>query len=572
MSQTTKQILALLKDDSFPSMVILDGEWGVGKTHYIKTELIPFFEVEEQKKVVFFSLTGLSSIDDFRDKLISSIYLSENVDPSLINKLKDSAFSILKHTSAGEGVGTVASILKGSTGVVKHAILNRITDVTVILDDLERIGNADLEKIIVGECLQLIEEKSLEFIFVMNGKKAKIDEAMVEKSFSDRVYFQRTNQEILQITFQHYDYFDKYQHIIEKEVNTLAFTNLRALKRAANRLADIYKLITHDELIDIDASIELIIEGVLRISYLHYCLGKNSEEIITGLSLKSKINSISGTKQNLKDIEKDEFKKYRLINVPSNEMVEYCSGKIHIPPSISKLGRLPGKDDPIDKLIFSRGYTLSKIEFADLIQKLKKFIFEDIDVPISKWFEGCDFYLYLLDQEFIEGDKIVFLNQISDLCEEKNFDLLSLENRHQSLKIYTQVILDKFNNQKEISTIKKVAEDNDSLFEKIKKSWVETDIEIYNKFQHYDFINKYTSEQWFRVINNWSIRDIGEFADFLFNRYKSINISDFLGNEKNTLIELLNLLEAEIKIIQPSQKKGTLRLLINAVKAGIEKL
>lgn len=570
MSQTTKQILALLEDDSFPSMVMLDGEWGVGKTHYIKTELIPFFEVKKQKKVVFFSLTGLSSIDDFRDKLISSVYLSEKADQNFLDKLADSTLSILKNV--GEDGGTIASILKGSTGVVKHAILNRITDVTVILDDLERIGNADLEKIIVGECLQLIEEKSLEFIFVMNAKKAKIDEAMVEKSFSDRVYFQRTNQEILQITFQHYDYFDKYQHIIEKEINTLAFTNLRALKRAANRLANIYKLITHDELIDIDASMELIIEGVLRISYLHYCLGKNSEEIITGLSLKSKINSISGTKNNPQDIEKDELKKYRLINVPSNEMVEYCSGKIHIPPSISKLGRLPGKDDPIDKLIFSRGYTLSKTEFADLIQKLKKFIFEDIEVPISKWFEGCDFYLYLLDQEFIEGDKIVFLNQISDLCEEKNFDLLSLENRHQSLKIYTQVILDKFNNQKEISTIKKVAEDNDSLFEKIKQSWVETDIEIYNKFQHDDFINKYTSEQWFKVINNWSIRDIGEFADFLFNRYKSINIRDFLGNEKNTLIELLNLLEPEIKIIQPSQKKGTLQLLINAVKAGIEKL
>ncbi|WP_166369842.1 hypothetical protein [Psychromonas sp. SA13A] len=569
MSQTTEQILALLKDDSFPSMVILDGEWGVGKTHYIKNELIPILEVKE-KKVIFFSLTGLSNIDDFRDKLISSVYLSENLDPSLINKLKDSAFSILKHTS--EGAGTVASILKGSTGAVKHAMLNRIADVTVILDDLERVDNADLEKIIVGECLQLINEKNLEFIFVMNGKKAKIDKAMVEKSFSDRVYFQITNQEILTIAFQNCVYFDKYQHIIGREVNTLNFSNLRALKRAANRLANIHRIITNDKIIDVDPSMELIIKDVLRISYLHYCLGKSSEEIIKGLNDQSRLDVILNPSNPKKDNQEDEFTKYRTINVPSKKIIEYCSGKAHLPPLINELGRLPIKDDPIDKLMFSRGYTLSKTEFSDSVQKLEEFIFEDIEVPISKWFEGCDFYLYLLDQEFIEGDKIVFLNQISDLCEEKNFDLLSLENRHQSLKIYTQVILDKFNNQKEISTIKKVAEDNDSLFEKIKKSWVETDIEIYNKFQHDDFINKYTSEQWFKVINNWSIRDIGEFADFLFNRYKSINIRDFLGNEKNTLIELLNLLEPEIKIIQPSQKKGTLQLLINAVKAGIEKL
>ena len=570
MSQTTEQILALLKDDSFPSMVILDGEWGVGKTYYIKTELIPFFEDEEQKKVVFFSLTGLSSIDDFRDKLISSVYLSEKADQNFLDKLADSTLSILKNV--GEDGGAIASILKGSTGAVKHAMLNRITDTTVILDDLERVDNPNLEKIIVGECLQLINEKKLEFIFVMNGKKAKIDKAMVEKSFSDSVYFQRTNQEILKIVFQDYNYFDKYQHIIEKEVNTLDFTNLRALKRAANRLANTYKLITHDELIDIDTSMELIIESVLRISYLHYCLEKSSEEIITGLNLQTKIESFIDKTKNPENTKKDEFEKYRSFNIPSNEMIEYCSGKTHLPPLINELGRLPIKDDPIDKLMFSRGYTLSKTEFTDLVQKLKEFIFEDIDVPISKWFEACDFYIYLLDQEFIAGNKIAFLNQISDLCEKKNFDLLSLENRYQSLKINTQEILDKFNNQKEISTKKKIAEDNDSLFERIKKSWVKTDIHIYKQFQHSNFINKYTSDQWFDVIKNWSMRDIGEFSDFLSNRYTSINISDFLADEKNTLIELAKLLEAEIKIIPPSQKKGTLRLLINAVKAGIEKL
>ncbi|WP_298941923.1 hypothetical protein [uncultured Psychromonas sp.] len=569
MSQTTKQILALFKDDSFPSMVILDGEWGVGKTHYIKKELIPILEVKE-KKVIFFSLTGLSNIDDFRDKLISSVYLSEKADQNFLDKLADSTFSILKNI--GEDGGAIASILKGSTGAVKHAILNRIADTTVILDDLERVDNKELEKIIVGECLRLIEDKSLEFIFVMNGKKAKIDKAMVEKSFSDRVYFQRTNQEILKIVFQDYNYFDKYQHIIEKEVNTLDFTNLRALKRAANRLANIYKLITHDQLIDIDASMELIIESVLRISYLHYCLGKSSEEIIKGLSDQSRLDVILNPSNSKKDNQEDEFTKYRTINVPSKKIIEYCSGKAHLPPLINELGRLPTKDDPIDKLMFSRGYTLSEAEFSDSVQKLEEFIFEDINVPISKWFEACDFYIYLLAQEFIAGDKIAFLNQISDLCEKKNFDLLSLENRYQSLKINTQEILDKFNNQKEISTNKKIAEDNRLRFERIKSSWVESDIYIYKQFQHSNFINKYTSEQWFEVIKNWSMTDVGQFADFLSNRYTSINISDFLADEKNTLMKLLKLLESEMKIIPPSQKKGTLRLLINAVKAGIEKL
>ncbi|MEF1207200.1 P-loop NTPase fold protein, partial [Photobacterium damselae] len=399
MSHISEQILALLEDDSFPSMVRLDGEWGTGKTHYIKHELLPTLE-EKGKKVIFFSLIGLSSIDDFRDKLISCVYLSEKVDQGLIGKLKDGGFAILNNV--GEHGGTITSILKGSTGAVKHAMLNRISNVTVILDDLERVANSKLEKDIVGECLQLIDEKNLEFIFVMNGKETSIDKAMLEKSFSDRVYFSRSSHEILEIAFANHDYFRKYQYFIEQKIHALEFTNLRAMKRAANRLNNIYDLIIKDDNLDVDASMELIIEDVLRISYLHYCMEKTSDEIIKGLdysaNLKLRISN--------EDEEYDEFKNYRTISTPTDEMVEYCCGKIHLPPIIDNLGRLPWKASPIDKLMFSRCYMLPEEEFHELLKILTDFIFVDVDVPISRWFESCDFYLYLLDKGFVEGDRV----------------------------------------------------------------------------------------------------------------------------------------------------------------------
>jgi len=565
MSHITEQILTLLEDDSFPSMVRLDGEWGTGKTHYIKTELIPTLEVKG-KKVIFFSLIGLSSLDDFRDKLISCIYLSEKVDQGLLGKLKDGGFALLDNV--GEHGGAITSILKGSAGAVKHAMLNRISDVTVILDDLERVANSKLEKDIVGECLQLIDEKKLEFIFVMNGKETSIDKAMLEKSFSDRVYFNRTSEEVLEIAFAHYDYFHKYQYIIEQKIHTLGFTNLRAMKRAANRLHNIYNLIIENDNLDIDASMELIIEDVLRVSYLHYCMEKTSDEIMKGLDYSANLK-FNVKKENE---EYDEFKNYRTINTPSDEMVEYCCGKIHLPPIIDNLGRLPWKASPIDKLMFSRCYMISEEEFNDLLEILIKFIFVEVDVPISRWFESCDFYLYLLDKRFIEGDRVSFLSEIDDLCQQKNFDLLDLDKRFHRLKIETQEILDKFNYQKDIVSKQKDEIDIHEIFEKIKKSWCDMDIEVYRQFRHSNFINKQSAEEWIEIISGWDTKNIGQFSDFIFDRYRVSNIRDWLSGEMETLTRLSELLRIEVGKVESAHRRGTLGLLKESVDTGIANL
>ncbi|EOG7766662.1 P-loop NTPase fold protein [Vibrio parahaemolyticus] len=37
--KTEERIHSLLEDRSFPSMILLDGHWGVGKTHFVKYSL-----------------------------------------------------------------------------------------------------------------------------------------------------------------------------------------------------------------------------------------------------------------------------------------------------------------------------------------------------------------------------------------------------------------------------------------------------------------------------------------------------------------------------------------------------
>lgn len=58
--KTEERIHSLLEDRSFPSMILLDGNWGVGKTHFVKYSLKPYLETKYSKpfKTIYLSLYG----------------------------------------------------------------------------------------------------------------------------------------------------------------------------------------------------------------------------------------------------------------------------------------------------------------------------------------------------------------------------------------------------------------------------------------------------------------------------------------------------------------------------------
>ena len=117
MNDIYKHILILLEDTSFPPLVMLDGEWGEGKTFYIKKTLIPELEKQE-KECVFFSLTGLSSISDFKDRLLSASLFNTQLDAEQGSAITG-IFGTLIKSFGGDDGGTIASLLSGATGLMR---------------------------------------------------------------------------------------------------------------------------------------------------------------------------------------------------------------------------------------------------------------------------------------------------------------------------------------------------------------------------------------------------------------------------------------------------------------------
>lgn len=73
--QITEEILRYLKDTTYNYAVLIDGEWGCGKTFYIKNVLINAINgVEKEKnnprRVKYISLYGCKSVKDIQENIV----------------------------------------------------------------------------------------------------------------------------------------------------------------------------------------------------------------------------------------------------------------------------------------------------------------------------------------------------------------------------------------------------------------------------------------------------------------------------------------------------------------------
>lgn len=137
-----EQIIELLNDPSFPQVVLLDGAWGSGKTHFINHQLINKIREVFSPNIYFFSLYGISSIDDFRDKIIS-LSMTEQEEASVFAKY----FSkVVDGAAVNMGERGVGAVINGVAGAYKYKLYGELDDCVLILDDLERVADDKIIK------------------------------------------------------------------------------------------------------------------------------------------------------------------------------------------------------------------------------------------------------------------------------------------------------------------------------------------------------------------------------------------------------------------------------------------
>ena len=178
-SQITQEILRYIEDSSYDYAVLIDGEWGCGKTYYIKNSLIEAIvshegEKENGRKVKYISLYGCKSVQDIQENLVWSV-AEEAVD-----KLKDNVKLENKGTISKITNNILLSSRKIGNAVMKKFVPEADTYSIVsdwlimnnyifVFDDLERCDCPTNE--VFGLINGLVEHEGTKVILVANEKE-----------------------------------------------------------------------------------------------------------------------------------------------------------------------------------------------------------------------------------------------------------------------------------------------------------------------------------------------------------------------------------------------------------------
>lgn len=152
--------------DKTKSAIMLTGEWGTGKSHYIKNELIPFLAVNGGHKCILVSLYGLTCVND----ISKSIYLESRLKV-LNSKSEGLAAGSLAATTVIKGVSTFFGIELGASEDAWQKLYQSIdlSGKLIILEDIERTQINLME--LMGYVNNLVEQDGVKVLLVANEEE-----------------------------------------------------------------------------------------------------------------------------------------------------------------------------------------------------------------------------------------------------------------------------------------------------------------------------------------------------------------------------------------------------------------
>ncbi|WP_171881895.1 P-loop NTPase fold protein, partial [Klebsiella pneumoniae] len=206
--ETIISVLIRVLNEKRDGLILINGEWGVGKTYFLQTE---FKKYHTGVSHFYLSALGLNNLQDFKDRMLSVTYLESSLELKKLGDLTSSATSVLTQE---ESSGKLAEqVISTFSGAMRDYVLKDLSGV-LIIDDLERIPQS-LRDEIATFCLQSYQsDNRLDFILVGNFSKQSNESLNhKEKVISDEIYFSINNlTEILEKKLKPLE--EKYKELI----------------------------------------------------------------------------------------------------------------------------------------------------------------------------------------------------------------------------------------------------------------------------------------------------------------------------------------------------------------------
>lgn len=538
-----KEIISLLNDNSFPRVVLIDGGWGMGKTYFVKNSLLEELKIEFNEPVHFFSLYSVSSMDDFRDKIIS-LCLTKNEDASKAVKFFNTALDGFTKAVGSDGIGAVVN---SAAGAYKYNIYSSLNNVVIVLDDLERVGDDNLIKMILGECLNLSENRNIKIVAIANESKLNCNDD-IEKVFSNKYKFNYSHEEIVNILIDSFELPDIRSELLIN-ISSINSKNIRVLKRAIQKFNHIFDIIKDAENIKLKESISFLLSTIIKICYAKFECGFDAKEIIGSVNtrlIRAMDRQASGKKEdNPRYDELDRIFNDGRHSLDENLVKFCCDGIYGFDDIVSELN-LPLKGDLLHAMIsLPNQASLNDEEFETGLGLMRDYITQSNDVEFITWFLVCDMYCYMIKSNII-NPKYLFEQDIIRNCENIDVTIFSVQSN------YARDVQSQFYN-KEISELYliKLTELNDivvknenaELFDLFKSGWFNVKEQFASKYQHSPIFRYMDISIFDKAFKSWSMEELFDFSMFFRSRYNFVNISDYFIDELDILKNISKLID-----------------------------
>lgn len=573
--ETIISVLIRVLKEKRDGLILINGEWGVGKTHFLKKEFKFFYPDTNH---FYMSVLGLNSLQDFKDRMLSITYLNK---PSGIDKLSDLTSSATSLISQEESAGKLTEqVISFCSGAMREYVLKDLTGIFII-DDLERITQP-LRDEIATYCLQSYQSDSqLDFILVGNfSNQSNAALSHKEKVVSDEIYFSINNlTEILEDKIK--DLKENYRSLITQVIIGFEEKNLRIINRIISKLTPLFEEeVSKREIADID------IKNIVTSLCAHIILKEKfsyQEDDFHQNYISSSLKTLATTSGN--DPDKISKEESNLLNITAyrsynNLMIPYCFNVISQKDIIPYVFNF---QEPLKKSDYA---TLKQPEWYnipenDYLIEIEKTILKKNSPTLAAWLTATNNYLRLskskyiprikgLTNKIIEENKKSFNdNEITQYFskENPNIDEIPIRIlRRDDNELYNYFL----NRYSEIVRENKINE----LKDKMKScGWSAIDMDMYQskfKFNLLETLDVNIITE--GIKNTWSIYDIQMFSNHLSSLYNFSNLADFLSEELPHLKKLYSAINAYHKIIPNSFRRGAITELIQCVKRVKEAL
>ncbi len=563
-------VIELLKDTSFPQVLLVDGAWGSGKTYFVKNLLEKDLNKEFNSEIYYFSLYGLSSVDEFRDRIIS-LLMSGNSNASRLTEMTTDFLDNIAKNLGEKGIG---GILNGAAGAYKYKLYSELDDCILILDDLERVSDPKTIKNILGECLNLAETKNIKVVVVANESKLLCKDD-IEKVLVDTFKFSLSYEEISEILKESFNDVinnDPLYNELILSISSINSTNIRVLKRALSKFRRLSQEITKSSEIALDESLSYILGQVIRICYARFEADFSSDEIKASvnpsipepqLESNSSDNECSDDKlrlEKLDDIFRNEI--YGL----SDRLIDYCCDGIYLFEDIVSELQLPLKTTLLEKMLSQlERHKMSGEEFSEGMSELINFIGAKDNLDIYKWFYCCDTYVYFIDYK-ITSKYALSRDKVLTCCKDiklDSFDTDSIPQYQMWNDFASQEIYELYN--KKVTELKSITSDhhNNDFCLRFCSAWGNVEDEAHKKLSHTPFLHDIGLDNLIKALGSWTSYDIIRFSEYMRHKYSFINIDDYFQPEHDVIVNAKTALSEKIDVSDVGLKTGAIFKLKN---------